>query len=186
MKKIGLVGGTGPESTLIYYKELNRRINERSGGTDFPEIIIESMHIIYDMVAQKVHTPFISIPETAAEYTASKGYHRVGLLGTIFTMEKDYLSKAFIKRGIEVVVPDPATRVLVNERISKELEYGIVKEATVEELKHVILSMKNEHGIEAVILGCTELPLALNDENSPVPCIDIMEIHIDRLVELIR
>ena len=229
MKKIGLVGGTGPESTLIYYKELNRRINERSGGTDFPEITIESlnlnralgyvereqyeelaayvsqaicnlekggaqvialtaatMHIVYDMVAQKIHTPFISIPETAAEYAASKGYHRVGLLGTIFTMEKDYLSKAFISRGIEVTVPDPATRVLVNERISKELEYGVVKEATVEELQSVIQNMKNEHGIEAVILGCTELPLALNDENSPVPCIDIMEIHIDRLVELIR
>ena len=154
-EKIGLAGGTGPESTLIYYKELNRRINERSGGTDFPEIIIESlnlnralgyvereqyeelaayvlqairnleksgaqvialtaatMHIVYDMVAQKVNTPFISIPETAAEYAASKGYHRVGLLGTIFTMEKDYLSKAFISRGIEVIVPDPATRVL--------------------------------------------------------------------------
>ena len=50
----------------------------------------------------------------------------------------------------------------------------------------MIQNMKNEHGIEALILGCTELPLALNDENSPVPCIDIMEIHIDRLVELIR
>ena len=112
---------------------MNRRINERSGGTDFPEIIIESMHIIYDMVAQNVDTSFISIPEAAAEYAASKGYHRVGLLGTIFTMEKDYLRKAFISQGIEVVVPDPATRVLVNERISKELEYGIVKEATVEE-----------------------------------------------------
>ena len=92
-EKIGLVGGTGPQSTLIYYKELNRRINERSGGTE------------------KVHTPFISIPETAAEYAASKGYHRVGLLGTIFTMEKDYLSKAFISRGIEVIVPDPDKRV---------------------------------------------------------------------------
>ena len=45
MKKIGLVGGTGPESTLIYYKELNRRINERSGGTDFPEISIESLNL---------------------------------------------------------------------------------------------------------------------------------------------
>ena len=58
-----------------------------------------------------------------------------------------------------------------------------MKEATVEELQSVIQNMKNEHGIEAVILGCTELPLALNDENSPVPCIEIMEIHIDRLEE---
>ncbi|MGN1165580.1 MAG: aspartate/glutamate racemase family protein, partial [Lachnospiraceae bacterium] len=229
MKKIGLVGGTSPESTLIYYKELNRRINERNGGSDFPEISIESlnlsralrfvekkqyeelaeyvsqaicnlekggaqvvaltaatMHIVYDMVAENVRTPFISIPETAAEYAFSKGYRRVGLLGTIFTMEKDYLSKAFINKGIEVIVPNPDIRVLVNERISKELEYGIVKESTVEELQNVILNMKNEHGIEAVILGCTELPLAINEGISPVPCIDIMEIHIQRLVELIR
>ena len=71
----------------------------------------------------------------------------------------------YISREIEVIVPDPATRVLVNERISKELEYGIVKETTVEELKNVIQNVKNEHGIEALILGCTELPLALNDEN---------------------
>ena len=154
MKKIGLVGGTGPQFTLIYYKELTRRINERSGGIDFPEICIESlnlnralryvekeqyeelaayvlqairnleksgaqvialtaatMHIFYDMVAQNVDIPFISSPEAAAEYAASKGYHKVGLLGTIFTMEKDYLSKAFISRGIEVIVPDPDKRV---------------------------------------------------------------------------
>lgn len=75
---------------------------------------------------------------------------------------------------------------LVNERISKELEYGIVKNSTIEELNHVILNMKNVHGIEAVILGCTELPLAINEAISPVPCIDIMEVHIQRLVELIR
>lgn len=128
----------------------------------------------------------ISIPEAAAEYAVSKGYHRVGLLGTIFTMEKDYLSKAFLQRGIEVIVPDADIRVLVNERISKELEYGIIKESTIEELKQVILNMKNEQGIEAVILGCTELPLAINEEISPVPCIDIMEVHIQKLVEMIR
>lgn len=229
MKKIGLIGGTGPESTLVYYKELNRRIDARNGGTDFPEIIIESlnlckalgfvaneqyeelsnyvlnaignlersgadivaltagtMHVIYDKVKNKVNVPFISIPETAAEYAFAKGYKKVGLLGTIFTMEKDYLSKAFIERGIEVIVPDKDGRELVNKRISKELEYGIVKESSVNELIKVIKNMKDEHGIEAVILGCTELPLAINNDNCPVDCIDIMEIHIQKLVELIE
>lgn len=118
-----------------------------------------TMHIIYDMVAPNVNIPFFSIPEAAVEYAVSKGYHRVGLLGIIFTMEKDYLSKTFLQRGIEVIVPDADIRVLVNERISKGLEYGIIKESTIEELKQVILNMKNEQGIEAVILGCTELPL---------------------------
>lgn len=96
--------------------------------------------------------------------TLLKGYNKVDLLGTVFTMERDYLRDAFVNRGIE---------------------YGIVKESTVKELQDVILNMKNEHGIEAVILGCTELPLALNEHNVPVPCIDIMECHINKLVELI-
>ena len=90
------------------------------------------------------------ILETVAEYAYSRGYHRVGLLGTIFTMEKDFLRNAFVQKGIEVVVPDYDTRVLVNERISKELEYGIVKDSTIEELNRVIFSLKHVHGIEAV------------------------------------
>lgn len=228
MKKIGLVGGTGPESTLVYYKELNKRIDERTNGEAFPELAIESvdlykalgyvaakeydkldeylyhaidnlekggadivaltaatMHVVYDRLATKVSKTFVSIPEAAAEYAASKGYNKVGLLGTIFTMENDYLSKAFVNKGIEVIVPGKEQRVLVNERISKELEYGIVKEESRSDLINVINDLKESDGIDAVILGCTELPLALNSNNCPVPCIDIMEIHIEKLVDMI-
>lgn len=226
MKKIGLIGGTGPESTLVYYKELNQRINALS--SEFPELMIESlnlnkalgfvaneqyaelseyvlnaiynleksgaeiialtagtMHVIYDRIKDKVHVPFISIPETVADYAKVKGYKKVGLLGTIFTMENDYLIKPFTEYGIDIVVPNSKGRALVNERISKELEYGIVKEESVNELINVINNMNDMHGIEAVILGCTELPLALNVENCPVDCLDIMEIHIQKLVKLI-
>lgn len=228
MKKLGLVGGTGPESTLVYYKEINKRVDAISGNSTFPDIALESlnlykalglvaeekydelaeyvlnaivhlensgaevvaltagtMHVIFDQIKDKVHVPFISIPETVAEYAVSKQYKKVGLLGTIFTMEKDYLSKAFVNRGIEVVVPDADSRKLVNERISGELEYGIVNEASVAELRKVIWDMKENHGIEAVILGCTELPLAINEDNCPVDCLDIMEIHIQKLVDII-
>lgn len=73
----------------------------------------------------------------------------------------------------------------VNERISQELEYGIVKDSTREELVSVITAMRDQHGIEAVILGCTELPLILNAGNCPVDCLDTMQIHINRLVELL-
>lgn len=229
MKKIGLVGGTGPESTLIYYKEINKRVNELNGNNVFPEIIIDSldlykaldlvanrqydelseyilnaihnlekggaeivaltagtMHVIYDRIRDEVSVPFISIPETVAEFAVSRKYKRVGLLGTIFTMEQDYLSKAFVERGIEVIVPDADKRIIVNDRISKELEYGIVKKESVEELIEIIHCMKEEKEIEAVILGCTELPLALNKDNCPVECLDIMDIHIQELVNLIQ
>lgn len=227
MKKLGLVGGTGPESTMVYYRELNKRIHEKTNGEEFPEIVIESvnlykalgmvaneeyeeldrylskaisnleacgadivaltagtMHVVFEKLESKVNVPFISIPEAVAELAVSKGYKRVGLLGTIFTMEKDYLSKAFVKKGIEVIVPSAENRILVNERISKELEYGIVKETSTNELISVIEEMREKSGIEAVILGCTELPLALNENNCPVDCLDIMDIHIQKLVKL--
>ncbi len=228
MKKLGLVGGTGPESTMVYYRELNKRIHEKTDGKEFPEIVIESvnlykalgmvasenyggleeylskavsnletcgadmvaltagtMHVVFEKLESRAKVPLISIPEAVAEFAISKGYKKVGLLGTIFTMEKDYLSKAFVKRGIEVVVPSAENRMLVNERISNELEYGIVKETSTRELISVIEEMREKSGIEAVILGCTELPLALNEKNCPVDCLDIMDIHIQKLAKLL-
>lgn len=226
MKKIGLIGGTGPESTLIYYREINHRVNQKMKQEGFPEIVIESinlnkalnlvkeekydelteyikdktknlessgaeiialtaatMHVVYEKLKEQIKIPFISIPEVAAEYAVSKGYKKVGLLGTIFTMEKDYLKKAFTDRNIQIVVPDEIDRVMVNERISNELEYGIVKKESVDELVSMIKKMVNEQKIEAVILGCTELPLALNKTNCPVEPLDIMDIHINYLVD---
>lgn len=99
-------------------------------------------------------------------------------------MEKDYLSKAFVAKNIEVITPSKEDKEIVHQIIANELEYGIVKEDSRSTLISVIKKMQEESGIEAVILGCTELPLALNKENCPVDCLDIMEIHIQKLVEL--
>lgn len=227
MKKIGLIGGTGYESSLIYYRELNRRLVAASGNTEFPEITLDSvnlykifrligeekyaeltayvneklqhleqcgvdilaltaatMHIIYDPLAEGTSLPLISIPQAAAKYAVSKGYKRVGLLGTIFTMEKDYLSKAFTQSGIAVFTPEAADRQIVNDIIANELEFGIVKEVSTQLLLDIVKEMQANHKIDALILGCTELPLAISDTNSSVPCLDIMAIHIDELVKL--
>lgn len=228
MKKLGLVGGTGPESTLVYYREINRLINGATNGEEFPELSIESvnlyrvlgyvenekyeelkkyllnainnlvdggaevvaltagtMHVVYDAIKDKVGVPFISIPETVSEIAVRQNYSKVGLLGTIFTMREDFFKKSFREKGIEVVTPSDEDMLLVNERISTELEYGIVKDSTREELINIIAEMREQKGIEAVILGCTELPLILNSGNCPVDCLDIMKLHISKLVELI-
>jgi aspartate racemase len=227
MKKIGLVGGTGPESTVMYYKELNLRIDELTKGTAMPDIAIESvnfrkawrlvsngeyselidylsekvkhlrsggaeiialtagtMHIVYDQIKQKNNVPLVSIPKAVCEEAVSKGFKTVGLLGTIFTMEKDYMKTDLIDAGIKVVIPQKPERELIAKRILEELELGIVKESTLAEFKGIIERMKAEDGIEAVILGCTELPLLLNEENCPVCCLDSVRIHLNKLVEL--
>ncbi len=227
MKKIGLVGGTGPESTLMYYKELNTRIDQRTNGKEMPDLAIESvnfrkawdmvsnedyeslsdylsekvkaladggakvisltagtMHIVIDEIQKKTNVNLISIPKVVCVETIQKGYQRVGLLGTIFTMEKDYMKKDLREAGIEVFVPDKEDRELIAKRIFEELEQGIVKESTRKEFNDILGKMKEKDQIEAVILGCTEIPLLLNDDNCILPCLDSVDIHIRALMDL--
>ena len=227
MKKIGLVGGTGPESTLMYYKKLNDEIDRLTNGKAMPDVAIESvdfrraweyvttedyealsdylaekanalynggsevialtagtMHIVYDEVSSKTPAKLISIPKAVADEVVRRGIKKVGLLGTIFTMEKDYMKKDLIDAGVEVFVPEKTERELVAKRILEELEVGIVKEETLKEFCKIISDMRERDGIEAVILGCTELPLILNNDNCPLPVLDSVDIHIEKLLEL--
>ena len=96
------------------------------------------------------------------------------------------MKKDFREAGIDVIVPDKSDRELIAKRIYEELEVGIVKESTLREFNEIITKMQKNSGIEAVVLGCTELPLLLNDTNCPVPCLDSVEIHIKKIVELAR
>ena len=227
MKKIGLVGGTGPESTLMYYKELNLRIDSLTDGKEMPDIAIESvnfrkawnyvssgrygeltdyfsekvtllkrsdcdiialtagtMHIVFDDIEKKTGVSLISIPKAVCNKAVRRNYKKVGLLGTVFTMEKDYMKKDLINAGIEVFVPCKDDRELIAKRILEELELCIVKDTTLIEFNGIIDKMRKEHEIEAVILGCTELPLLLNDDNSVLPCMDSVDIHIRELINL--
>jgi len=228
MKKIGLVGGTGPESTLMYYKELNTGIDEITGGKNMPEIAIESvnfrkawelvsarqnkeladylsekvrnlatsgaevisltavtMHLVYDELVRNTGVSLVSIPQAVCKEAMKRGYKKVGLLGTMATMEQDFMKKDMQRAGIEVFVPDKEDRELIAKRIMEELEFGIVKESTRQEFNTIIKNMQQAHGIEAVVLGCTEIPLLLNDENCVLPCLDSVGIHIERLKELV-
>lgn len=227
MKKIGLVGGTGPESTIMYYKELNSKIDEATDGRNMPELSIESvnfrkawelvtteqykeladylsekvnklagsgaeiialtaatMHIVFEEIENNTNISLVSIPKTVCNEVIKKGYKKVGLLGTIFTMEQDYMKKDLLQAGIDVIVPDKADRELVAKRIYEELELGIVKESTLQEFNEIIKKMQKMHEIEAIVLGCTELPLILNSDNCALPCLDSVAIHIEELIEL--
>lgn len=227
MKKIGLVGGTGPESTLMYYRELNTRTDRLTNGRQMPDIAIESVdfrrvceyvstgqkdelaeylsekvsclqksgaevialtavttHLVFDEITAKTGASLVSIPKAVCDEAVSRGYKNVGLLGTILTMEQDYMKKVLREAGLTVTIPDKDDRELVAKRIFEELELGIVKDETLKEFQRIIRKMQQEQGIEAVILGCTELPLILNDGCSPVPCLDSVDIHINKLIQL--
>ena len=94
------------------------------------------------------------------------------------------MKKDLIDSGVGVFVPEKAERDLIAKRIFEELEVGIVKEETLREFQTIIDDMKDRDGIEAVILGCTELPLLLNNDNCPLPVIDSVDVHINELINL--
>lgn len=228
MKKLGLVGGMGPESTIPYYHDIVYGVQETMGKSIFPELSIESVnvftvlklcdekkydelteylmsainnlarsgaefaalsantpHIVFDRLREQSPIPLISIVEATCEEAKHRKLKKIGLLGTVFTMTGEFFKAPFVKNGIQVVIPMENEIKMVNEKISTELELGVVKEETLLLFQNVINRMKDENGIEAIVLGCTELPLLLNDEVSSVPCLDTMQIHISSIIKTI-
>lgn len=228
MKKLGLVGGMGPESTIPYYHDIVYGVQNRIGKNFFPNLTIESVnvfdvlklcneqkydeltdylmqaiksliksgadfvalsantpHIVFDRLKEQSTVPLVSIVEVTRDEAVRLNKRKVGLLGTIFTMTDDFFKKPFYSSDIEIIIPTPEEMEYINRKISSELELGIVKKETLESFQTIIKRMADEEGIEAIILGCTELPLLLNDEVSPVPCLDTMKIHIQHLIDWI-
>lgn len=225
MKKLGLVGGMGPESTIPYYRDIVYGVQKRVGKDFFPNLTVESIdvfevlrlcgeqkydeltdylfravnslaqsgadfaalsantpHIVFDRLRELSPIPMISIIESACGEAEKRKLKKVGLLGTIFTMTGDFFKLPFLRRKIDIAVPSNAEMEYINQKISSELEHGIVNEETLEYFKKIIFRMQGSENIEAVILGCTELPLLLNDKVSPVPCLDTMQIHIRDII----
>ncbi|WP_275507569.1 aspartate/glutamate racemase family protein [Clostridium ragsdalei] len=132
-----------------------------------------------------VNIPLVSIIEATCDEVKRRNISKVGLLETIFTMNGEFFKKPFTKNHIEVITPTDEEREFVNQKISQELELGIVKEETLLAFLKIIQRMKVENGIQAIILGCTEFPLLVKGVKTPVDCLDTMQIHIETLVNMI-
>ena len=161
---------------------INNLINS---GADFIALSANTPHIVFDRLKEQSTVPLVSIIEATKDEAVRLNKRKLGLFGTIFTMTGDFFKTPFQNSDIEIVVPTVEEMEFINHKISSELELGIVKEETLGGFQKIIERMKKECGIEAIVLGCTELPLLLNDEVSAVPCLDTMKIHINTLVEMI-
>ncbi|HCT64949.1 MAG TPA: aspartate racemase [Lachnospiraceae bacterium] len=228
MRKLGLVGGMGPESTIPYYHDIVYGVQSRIGNDCFPELTIESVnvfkvlrlceekkydelteylmkaiinlersgvdfaalsantpHIVFDALKCKSNIPLVSIIETTCAEALRLDLTKIGLLGTKVTMTGSFFKEPFERKNIEIITPESSEIIYVNDKISKELEHGIIKKETLCQFQKIIQYMKDEHDIQAIVLGCTELPLLLNDKESPVLCLDTMKIHVQALIDMI-
>lgn len=142
------------------------------------------MHKVMPEIEQKITVPILHIADTTAQKLLEQGVKKVGLLGTAFTMEQDfYKGRLTDKFGIDVMVPDENERKQVHDIIYQELCRGEIKEESRAIYSQVIEKL-SQQGAEAVILGCTEIALLIQQQHTDVPLFDTTAIHAEAAVRL--
>ena len=226
MKILGLIGGTGPESTIDYYRLLTAQYREKADGAS-PHVIINSInlkqmiewmsanelgkvtdalveefarleragadfaaltantpHIVFDDLRQRVTLPLISIVEATCQRAQALGFKSVGLFGTRYTMEGPFYPAVFSRTDIKLVLPNEEEQAYIHEKYFVELLKDKFLPETRERFLSIADDMKERDGIEALILGGTEIPLLLRaDEHNGIHFLDTTRIHVDRLIE---
>jgi aspartate racemase len=153
------------------------------GGADFVVICTNTMHKLADEVQRHIQIPILHIADATAEKIQAQGLKTVGLLGTKFTMEEDfYKGRLTQKYGLEVMIPIAEERELVHRVIFDELCLGKVKQSSKAQYVSIMERLAND-GAEGIILGCTEIGLLVQQEDSPVPLFDTTTIHALAAVE---
>jgi aspartate racemase len=140
-------------------------------GADFLICPDNTIHQALPYVLPQSPLPWLHIAEVVAEEAVARGYRRLGLTGTRWLVESEVYPEKLAKNGLESVRPGPAEREEINRIIMEELVYGVFRPEAVACFQQVIRRMAAQ-GCEAVILGCTEIPLLIDDSNSPLPTLD--------------
>jgi aspartate racemase len=140
-------------------------------GADFLISPDNTIHQAFAYVAPRSPLPWLHIAEVVADLAVERGFRKLGLLGTRWLVMSDVYPETFGARGLDVVQPTEAEREDIHRIIIDELVYGIFKSEAVAAHRRVMERMKDE-GCDAVVFGCTEIPLIMNDGNSPLPALD--------------
>lgn len=226
MKKIGLVGGIGPASTVDYYLGLIERCRAELGENVYPEIVIDSVslttatdffaqndfdgnaqlmlksladlkaagaeiaaitanteHIVWDKIKDFFEIPVVSIVEATAAEILRKGYKRVLILGTIFTMKSGLYEKPLAERGITPIIPKDEDKEKIANLFFPNLENGIVIAEDKSKMLEIVGKIARENSADAVLLGCTELPLMIKDGDIALPLLNTTQIHINAIFD---
>jgi aspartate racemase len=152
-------------------------------GADFLVICTNTMHKVAPAIAAGISLPILHIADATADELIAQGVTKVGLLGTRFTMEQAFYKDRLVARGIAVVVPDQDDRNHVNRVIYEELCLGTIKADSRARYLDIICRLQLQ-GAEAVILGCTEIALLVQQSDTPVALFDTTAIHARQAVRL--
>ena len=209
MKKIGLIGGLSPESTLYYYSEYIRQSRELFGDSRYPEMLIYSVnfgdflssdwdgrfrilsgavkslemagaeilaiasntpHMVLPELKRITSLEFVSIIDAVAKSAEEMGVRKLLLLGTRTTMTGDFYRESLENRGFDVLIPEEVDE--IHDIIFQDLVFGDLRR------KNRLIEIINGYEAEAVVLGCTELPLAVKESDVKMEVIDSAKEHV--------
>ena len=152
-------------------------------GADFIIICTNTMHKMADEVQDNIEIPLLHIVDATAEIIKPKGLKNVGLLGTRFTMEEEFYRRRLEdKHGLKVLIPDEKERQDIHVILYTELCMGEIKQLSQDRFKEIISNLVSR-GAEGIILGCTEIPLLVTQEDYEIPLFDTTTIHATKAVE---
>jgi len=151
-------------------------------GADCMLICSNTPHIVADLVQENISIPLINIAEETSKAIARKKYKRVALLGTKFTMEQKFFKDKLLKFDITALIPEEEEREFIHSSIYTEFDKEIFKKETKRKYLDIIRDLKSK-GASAVIFGCTEIPLLIQQEECPLPVFDTLLIHATAAVD---
>ena len=226
MKKIGLVGGIGPASTVEYYLEIIKRYRMYYGENSYPEIAIDSVnmqlhdqafiakdydrlceyllrslsnlkaagakiaaitanseHIVWNMICDRLPIPVISIVDATVREIARMNFTRVLVFGTSFTLNNGLYENALRQHGITPIIPSDHDKKIIGDLIYPNLENGIVIPNDKQKLIEIAETYIAAEKVDSLLLGCTELPLAIKACDVSVPILDTTKIHINEICQ---
>jgi len=155
----------------------------QNAGADLIVLCSNTIHLVSPNILKATTIPFLHIADATARAIKKQGLKKVGLLGTRFTMEKDfYIQILEAQYGIEVVVPEYDDRGVVHTIIYEELVKGVITKTAKQKTLEVIDKLLAK-GAEGIILGCTELPLLISDDDVDVPTFNTTLIHSQQAVD---
>lgn len=157
--------------------------NLKKSGAEAIVLCANTAHIVADRIEELIGLPLIHITTATANAVNRKGLKKIGLLGTSYTMELDFYKDKLIEGGLEPLIPESREdRDYIEDILRNELSRGIINPETKKNYLTIIQDLI-DRGAEGIILGCTEIPLLIKQEDVSVPVFDTIKIHVDAAVE---
>jgi len=154
----------------------------KKAGADFAVIATNSMHLVFDKLQAQIDIPLISIVDAAAESVIDAGMKKIGLIGTQFTMNRPFYREGLKKHGIDVIIPGKEDQDYILKVLWEELSLGILKEESRQGYLKIINKLVSQ-GAEGIVLGCTEIPLLIRQQDTEVKVFDTATVHAEKALQ---